>query len=131
MSNVKTITRAQALSIAITAINYLNVEAVSIGGLTGDDYVEVADVLAHMHEQLVKPRKATVSKARVLNESLAQKVHAELVARGDGATTKDIVGFGIVGITTTQKASAVARVGVEMGLLKKLVNGKSVTYAIA
>lgn len=131
MSNVKTITRAQAIENVLTLCNYANITALKIEGHEDIDWNETANVLAKMHEQLVKPRKATVSKARVLNESLAQKVHAELVKRGDGATTKDIVGFGIVGITTTQKASAVARVGVEMGLLKKLVNGKSVTYAIA
>lgn len=119
------ITRKQALSIAITAVNYLNVEAISLGGLTGDDYVEVADVLAHMVEQLSKPRKAVVSKARKSNEALAQWVYDHA---GDVVTTKDVVAMGKPEIMTTQKASAVLRVACDMGLFVK-GDGKKVAYA--
>ena len=119
------ITRKQALSIAITAVNYLNVEAISLGGLTGDDYVEVADVLAHMVEQLSKPRAKAVSKARKTNENLAQWVYDH---SGDVVTTKDVVAMGKPEITTTQKAAAVLRVACEMGLFNK-GDGKKVAYA--
>ncbi len=119
------ITRKQALSIAINAVNYLNIEAISIGGLTGDDYVEVADVLAHMVEQLSKPRKAVVSKARKGNEALAQWVYDHA---GDVVTTKDVVAMGKPEIMTTQKASAVLRVACDMGLFVK-GDGKKVAYS--
>ena len=117
------ITRAQALESALTLVK----ESAEFD----DKWGEVAEVLEKMHAQLVKPRKANVSKARKLNEGLAQKVHAELVKHGDGATTKDIVNFGIPEITTTQKASAVCRVGVDLGIIRKCVDGKVITYAIA
>ena len=119
------ITRKQALSIAINAVNYLNVEAISLGGLTGDDYMEVADVLAHMVEQLSKPRKAVVSKARKGNEALAQWVYDHA---GDVVTTKDVVAMGKPEIMTTQKASAVLRVACDMGLFVK-GDGKKVAYS--
>lgn len=119
------ITRKQALSIAISAINYLNIEAISLGGLTGDDYVEVADVLAHMVEQLSKPRAKAVSKARKVNENLAQWVYDH---SGDVVTTKDVVAMGKPEITTTQKAAAVLRVACEMGLFSK-GDGKKIAYA--
>lgn len=120
-----TMTRKNALSIAITALNYLNVEAIEIGGLTGDDYLECADVLAHMVEQLSKPRKAAISKARKGNEALAQWVYDHA---GDVVTTKDVVNMGKPEIMTTQKASAVLRVACEMGLFVK-GDGKKVAYA--
>lgn len=121
-----TYTRKQALSIAITALNYLNVEAVSIGGLTGNDYVEVADVLAHMLEQVSKPRAKAVSKARLMNENLAREVIAAMPA--EGLTSKQIVGLGNPNITTTQKAAAVMRVAEEMGLAVKIKDGKKISY---
>ena len=99
MSNVKTITRAQAIAIAIERTN---------------DLPEVNEVLVKMHAQLVKPRKAVVSKARLMNENLAQKVAGMLHANGN--TAKEIVGFGIPEILTTQKATAVMRVACDMGL---------------
>lgn len=119
------ITRKQALSIAISAVNYLNIEAISLGGLTGDDYVEVADVLSHMVEQLSKPRAKAVSKARKVNEGLAKKVYD---LAGDVVTSKDVVNMGLPEISTTQKAIAVLRVGCELGLFVK-GDGKKVAYA--
>ena len=95
------------------------------------DNPEVVAVLWNMHKTITKPRAKAVSKARVANEGLARKVHAEIVKHGDGVTTTEVVGFGFPEIQTTQKASAVCRVGVELGLLRKCVNGKAITYAIA
>ena len=110
------ITRADALAFAIKAC---------------EGNAEVVDVLTKMHAQLTKPRKATVSKARKLNEGLAAKVRDAISAHGDGMSTKDIVALGIPEILTTQKASAVCRVAVELGYLHKCVDGKSITYALA
>lgn len=95
------------------------------------DNPEVIEVLAKMHAQLTAPRKATVSKARKVNENLAAKIRDAISANGDGMSTKDIVALGIPEITTTQKAAAVARVAVELGYIHKCVDGKAITYAIA
>lgn len=111
-----TITRAQAIAIAIERTN---------------DLPEVNEVLKKMHEQLVKPRAKAVSKARKANENLAAKVRDAISAKGDGMSTKDIVALGMPEITTTQKAAAVARVAVELGYIHKCVDGKAITYAIA
>lgn len=111
MSNVKTITRAQAIAIAIERTN---------------DLPEVNEVLKKMHTQLVKPRAKAVSKARLANENLARKVVKMLPAEGIG--TKGIVGFGIPEVATTQKAAAVMRVAEELGLAQKVVNKKVITY---
>ena len=122
-------TRKQSLSIAINALNYLNMEAISIGGLTGDDYTEVADVLAHMLEQIAKPRAKAVSKARLMNENLAAEVAKILPA--EGLTSKQIVELGNPAITTTQKAAAVMRVAEELGLAHKVKDGKKISYVPA
>lgn len=111
MSNVKTITRAQAIAIAIERTN---------------DLPEVNEVLKKMHEQLTKPRKAAVSKARVANEGLAKKLAKMLPAEGIGS--KAIVGLGLPEVATTQKAAAVMRVAEELGLVEKVVDKKNITY---
>lgn len=111
MSNVKTITRAQAIAIAIERTK---------------DVPEVNEVLVKMHAQLVKPRAKAVSKARLANEGLAKKIAKMLPAEGIGS--KGIVGFGIPEVATTQKAAAVMRVAEEMGLVQKVVDKKNVTY---
>jgi len=92
---------------------------------------EIIAVLKNMHAQLTKPRAKAVTKARKANENLAKQLHAAVVERGDGMSTKDFVALGLPEITTTQKAAAVARVACELGLLTKCVNGKAITYALA
>ena len=104
-----TITRAQALQFAIDHI----------------DNDEVKDVLGKMLAQVTKPRKAAVSKARKVNENLAQKVY-DLAS--DEVTTKDVVAMGLPEVTTTQKAAAVLRVACELGKFEKVTEGKKVTY---
>lgn len=120
------VTRKQALSIAITAVNYLNTEAITIGGLTGNDYLEVADVLAHMLEQISKPRAKAVSKARKANEYLASVIVKQMPA--NGMTSKEIVAIGLPDVATTQKAAAVMRVAEELGLVAKIKDGKKISY---
>ena len=111
MSNVKTITRAQAIAIAIERTN---------------DLPEVNEVLKKMHDQLTKPRKATVSKARLANESLAHKIAKALPA--EGLTSKGIVGLGFPEVATTQKAVAVMRVAEELELVERIKDGKTITF---
>ena len=111
MSNVKTTTRAQAIAIAIERTT---------------DLPEVNEVLRKMHEQLTKPRKATVSKARIANESLARKIAEVLPA--EGLTSKGIVELGFPEVATTQKAVAVMRVAEELGLVERLKDGKTITF---
>ena len=116
MAEKKNITRAQALT---NGIAYANAN--------GDK--DTAEVLGKMLTQVMKPRKAAVSKARLANEGLAKKV-AELVAddHDTAITTKDVVALGIPEVTTTQKAAAVLRVACELGKFEKVVNGKKVGY---
>lgn len=89
---------------------------------------EYTAILANMRVQLAKPRKATVSKARKINENLAEWVFNN--APADTITTKDVVNLGNPDIATTQKASAVLRVGVEMGFFEKATEGKKVAYKL-
>ena len=117
------ITRADALTYAVDFITAAEV--------TDAKAAEVCAVLTHMRDQLTKPRAAVVSKARVRNEALAATLRDAISAKGDGMSTKDIVALGIPEIATTQKASAVARVACELGYLRKCVNGKAITYALA
>lgn len=114
MSNTKTTTRAQAIAIAIERTA---------------DLPEVNEVLRKMHEQLVKPRKATISKARLANESLARKIVEVLPA--EGLTSKGIVELGFPEVTTTQKAVAVMRVAEDMGLAERIKDGKTITFKAA
>lgn len=115
MTKKNTITRADALRYAVENI----------------DRPEVAEVLEKMLQTITKPRTKQdgPTKARKENERLA----AELVAaipEGAEVTTKWVTEH-VRGILTTQKAAAVARVGVEMGLLTKQVDGRKVTYRAA
>lgn len=105
-----TITRKAALEFAIA-------------NLPENEYTEV---LGKMLAQLNKPRKAVVSKARKLNEGLAEWAYEN--APTDTITTKELVGLGNPAITSTQKASAVLKVAVEMGFFTKTTEGKAVTY---
>lgn len=124
MAEKKNVTRKQALEFAISIIRH----AVDCG-ITESDGAAETEVLESMLDQLSKPRKATVSKARLMNEGLVKKV-AELVAdnHDTAITTKDVVALGLPEITTTQKAAAVLRVACELGKFEKVVDGKKVGY---
>ncbi len=125
MAEKKNMTRKDALSNAILFCTYANVTALHIEGYKDIDWVETANVLHKMLEQVSKPRAKTVSKARQANENLAKKV-AELC--GDEVTTKDVVALGLPDIATTQKAAAVLRVACELGYFEKVTEGKKVSY---
>lgn len=121
-----TITRKSALSAAIIAFDFLNMEAIRPEGMPDVDYTEVKETLTHMLEQVSKPRAKAVSKARLINEGLAREVAKALPA--EGLTSKQIVELGNPAITTTQKAAAVMRVAEELGLTVKIKEGKKISY---
>lgn len=121
MSKNTTITRAQAIENAIRAC-----QSVNEGAEFRTYWDDTIEVLVKMHEQLVKPRKATVSKARIANESLARKIAKVLPA--EGLTSKGIVELGFPEVTTTQKAVAVMRVAEELELVERLKDGKTITF---
>lgn len=121
-----TITRKSALSAAIIAFDFLNMEAIRPDGMPDVDYMEVKETLAKMLEQVSKPRAKAVSKARKMNENLAAEVAKALPA--EGLTSKQIVELGNPAITTTQKAAAVMRVAEELGYAHKVKDGKKISY---
>ena len=121
-----TITRAQAIDYAISAVEHTREYWETDGDWSPEKSDEIIAILKKMHEQLTKPRKAAVSKARVANEGLAKKLAKLLPAEGLGS--KGIVGLGISEVATTQKAAAVMRVAEELGLVEKVVDKKNITY---
>lgn len=121
-----TITRKSALSAAIIAFDFLNMEAIRPEGMPDVDYMEVKEVLGNMLAQISKPRAKAVSKARLMNENLAREIAKILPT--EGLTSKQIVELGNPAITTTQKAAAVMRVAEEMGLAVKIKDGKKISY---
>ena len=118
--------RKSALSAAIIAFDFLNMEAIRPEGMPDVDYMEVKEVLGNMLAQISKPRAKAVSKARLMNENLAREIAKILPA--EGLTSKQIVELGNPAITTTQKAAAVMRVAEEMGLAAKIKDGKKISY---
>lgn len=118
-------TRKQALVNALIFCDYAYCEAIQIDGHEGINWGETSAVLDKMLEQISKPRKAAVSKARKINEGLVDKVYD---LANDVVTTKDVVALGIAEIATTQKAAAVLKLAVELGKFEKVVEGKAVTY---
>lgn len=121
-----TITRAQAIEFGISGVEYARSLWEQDADWSPEKSDEIIAVLTKMHEQLVKPRKAVVSKARVLNESLALKITKKLPA--EGLTSKGIIGLGFPEVTTTQKAVAVMRVAEEIGLVERIKEGKTITF---
>ncbi len=91
----------------------------------GDNWADEIEVLSKMLESISKPRAKQVSKARIGNENLAHKLWD---ATEGAISTKDATEKGIPEIMTTQKAAAVLRVGVELGLFEKVAEGKKVSY---
>ena len=120
------VTRKSALSAAIIAFDFLNMESIRPEGMPDVDYMEVKEVLGNMLAQVSKPRAKAVSKARLMNENLAHEVAKALPA--EGLTSKQIVELGNPAITTTQKAAAVMRVAEELGLAVKVKDGKKISY---
>lgn len=121
-----TITRKSALSAAIIAFDFLNMESIRPEGMPDVDYMEVKEVLANMLTQVSKPRAKAVSKARMANENFAKWAVEHMPA--EGLTTKGLVALGDPNIATTQKAAAVLRVAVELGLAEKVTDKRQIIY---
>ena len=120
------VTRKSALSAAIIAFDFLNMESIRPDGMPDVDYMEVKETLAKMLEQVSKPRAKAVSKARKANEYLASTIVKQMPV--DGLTSKEIVAIGLPDVATTQKAAAVMRVAEELGLVAKVKDGKKISY---
>ncbi len=120
------VTRKSALSAAIIAFDFLNMEGIRPEGMPDVDYMEVKETLDKMLEQVSKPRAKAVSKARKANEYLASVIVKQMPA--DGMTSKEIVAIGLPDVVTTQKAAAVMRVAEELGLVTKIKDGKKISY---
>ena len=120
------VTRKSALSAAIIAFDFLNMESIRPDGMPDVDYAEVKETLAKMLEQVSKPRAKAVSKARKANEYLASVIVKQMPV--DGLTSKEIVAIGLPDVATTQKAAAVMRVAEELGLVAKVKDGKKISY---
>lgn len=120
------VTRKSALSAAIIAFDFLNMESIRPDGMPDVDYMEVKETLAKMLEQVSKPRAKAVSKARKANEYLASVIVKQMPV--DGLTSKEIVAIGLPDVATTQKAAAVMRVAEELGLVAKVKDGKKISY---
>ena len=118
----KKMTRVQALENAI--------EWIAEGAQGADtEMLETVEVLKKMVEQLQKPRKKAEgpSKARVQNDALAYQVADAIAAKGEPVNTKWITEH-VSGILTPQKATAVCRVALDLGLIERQKDGKTVTY---
>lgn len=127
-----TVTRKAALTAGIIALDYFNMESIRPDSMGNLDYAEAIQVLVKMVEQVSKPRKAVVSKARKINENLAREIVKAMTENGTPSlTSKEIVALGLPEITTTQKAAAVMRVAEELGLASKVKEGKNIRYVIA
>lgn len=107
------------------------VEALSIAIATCENE-EAREVIAKMIEQLQKPRKKAEgpSKARRDNERLAHEIADAIAAKGERVTSKWVTEH-VRGILTPQKATAVAKVGIELGILTREKDGKAVYYNVA
>ena len=117
MTKQNTITRAMALEFAIDTIR----DAVENG---------ITEVLDKMLQSITKPRKKSdaPSKARVENLAL---VDAAVAAMGNNEVNAKWLTEHVRGILTTQKAAAVMRLGVEVGKIHKIVDGRKVSYTVA
>lgn len=129
MTKKNTITRADALMLAVQWVQeYFGDDTVTAEGACA---AEVVDVLTKMHTAITKPRtkREGPTKARTENERLARELVAAIPPNGE--VTAKWVTEHVRGVLTTQKAAAVARVGVELGLIAKVVDGRKVTYCRA
>ncbi len=117
MTKKNSMTRAEALKNAIS--------------LFPSDAPEV-EVLEKMLDSITKPRKKSdaPSKVRVENETLARAMCDAIKRNGSPVNAKWVTEH-VRGIMTTQKAAAVARVGVELGIINKIVDGRNVSYNVA
>lgn len=123
MTKTNTITRAQAIEIAIAAI--------------GDTNPAAVEVLNKMHASITKPRTKsnTPSKAAIENAKIAADVLRTL-PEGEAVTGKwiaekvDSFPVGSNGTVSPQKVTAVMKLLVDTGRVSKAKIGKTMTYTL-
>ena len=118
MTRKNTVTRANALAAAIARFEANEPER---------------EILEKMLAQVTKPRKKTdaPSKTRLDNERLAREVANAFIANGNEWQGSKWISEHGRGILTTQKAVAVCRVGMELGLINRYQEGKTVLFRAA
>lgn len=111
----KKMTRKDALTIAIASC----------------ENEEAREVLKKMLEQVSKPRKKAEgpSKTRRDNEVLLESLLEAIEAHGEPVTSKWVTEH-VRGIMTPQKATAVAKIGLDSGRLIRTKEGKAVYYSL-
>ena len=116
MSNNKTMTRIEALSIAIREME----------GDNRPEVTEALSVLAHMKEQIAKPKPKTdtVNKTKAANQAIVRELHD--LAPETPVDSAWVMAHSIA--TTPQKVVALMREAAAMGLFEKVTDGKRVTY---
>ena len=115
----KMMTRAQAVEFAIEVVRDHEGEC------------EALTVLEKMHAQLTKPRKKsdTKSKARILNESLAEKCF-EAMGNQESVTSKWLMEH-VNGLLSPQKVTAVMKILIDDGRVVRNKEGKNISYSLA
>lgn len=110
-----TVTRADAIR---AAIELFPVDAPEI------------EVLEKMLTSITKPRKKSdaPSKTRIANLAL---VDDAVNVMGNNEVNAKWLTEHVKGIMTTQKAAAIMRLGVEVGKIDKIVDGRNVSYKAA
>lgn len=90
------------------------------------------EVLTKLLASISKPRKKSdaPSKARIENLKLVDAAAEAIAAHGEAVSSKWLTEH-IRGIMTTQKAAAVMRLGVEVGKIVRIVDGRNVSYNVA
>ena len=122
-----TITRAQALEMAMAA---LDGSKTPHEDYSQDELAMALDTLDRMLTSITRPRAKKESEARIQNKKLADKV-VEMFAADKWYSSADVAGFGITGITSTPKATAVLAVAVDKGLVIAEKQGKRNAYKLA
>lgn len=113
----KNMTRVEALTVALRELSEDN----------RPEVVEAASVLEHMLSQLTKPKATpTVNKTAVANAALAREV-AEKVESGATVTCARVCDL-LPTVLSPQKAVAVMKQAITLGLFEKVTEDKRTAY---
>ncbi len=126
---ITTTQKASAVMRVATDTGYFDKESITVGDKTVVKYRKLTSKKPP-YESLSSRRAAIASEALKENEGLTRSLYDKMRYEVRGVTVRDVIGMGIPGITTTQKAAVVMRAGVELGLFVKLEErvGDGVVY---
>ena len=110
--------RAAAIMHAGLDTGYFEKTTKTVGNRTETYYLRLAKRRTE-EEKAAARRSSVVSNARLENERLAREIYEKASYSALGVTTQWVFQQGIPGISTTQKATAVLRVGVDLKLFEK------------